>query len=279
MSLSEKIRDFAIALTEHERAERTVRKYTRDLEKLAEFAGDSQLDKALLVSFKRTIAEKYSPSSVNTILAAVNSFLDFTGQSGMRLKPLRIQRRSFLPEERELTVEEYKRLAAAAERSGNKRLGLILQTICATGIRVSELKFITVEAVRTGRTVISCKGKSRVVFLPEKLRKLLTKYLKKRGILIGAVFVTSRGNPPDRSNIWREMKRLCETAGVAEDKLFPHTLRHLFARTYYSIEKDLSRLADILGHSAVNTTRIYTMESGKIHQKQINRLGLVLNTT
>ena len=132
MSLSEKIRDFAIALTEHERAERTVRKYTRDLEKLAEFAGDSQLDKALLVSFKRTIAEKYSPSSVNTILAAVNSFLDFTGQSGMRLKPLRIQRRSFLPEERELTVEEYKRLVAAAERSGNKRLGLILQTICAT---------------------------------------------------------------------------------------------------------------------------------------------------
>ncbi len=276
MSLSEKIRDFAIALTEHERAERTVRKYTRDLEKLAEFAGDSQLDKALLVSFKRAIAEKYSSSSVNTILAAVNSFLDFTGQSGMRLKPLRIQLRSFLPEERELTVEEYKRLVAAAERSGNKRLGLILQTICATGIRVSELKFITVEAVRTGRAVISCKGKSRVVFLPEKLRKLLTKYLKKRGILIGAVFVTSRGNPPDRSNIWREMKRLCETAG---DKVFPHNLRHLFARTYYSIEKDLSRLADILGHSAVNTTRIYTMESGKIHQKQINRLGLVLNTT
>lgn len=279
MSLSEKIRDFARALTECERAARTVQKYMRDLKKLAEFAGDSPLDKALLVSFKRAITEKYSPSSVNTILAAVNGFLDFTGQSGMRLKPLRIQRRAFLPEERELTVEEYKRLVTAAEQSGNIRLSLILQTICATGIRVSELKFITAEAVRTGRAVISCKGKSRVVFLPEKLRKLLAKYLKNRGIFTGAVFVTSRGNPPDRSNIWREMKRLCESAGVEEGKVFPHNLRHLFARTYYSIEKDLSRLADILGHSAVNTTRIYTMESGKVHQKQINRLGLVLNTT
>lgn len=279
MLLSEKIRDFAIALTERERAERTVRKYTRDLEKLAEFAGDKPLDKGLLVSFKRALTEKYSPSSVNTVIAAVNGFLEFTGQGGMRLKPLKIQRRAFLPEERELTVKEYKRLVAAAQSGGNTRLALILQTICATGIRVSELRSVTAEAVRAGRAVISCKGKCRVVFLPEKLRRLLAKYLKDRGISAGAVFVTARGNPPDRSNIWREMKRLCAAAGVAEEKVFPHNLRHLFARTYYSMEKDLSRLADILGHSAVNTTRIYTMESGKIHQKQINRLGLVLNTT
>lgn len=279
MTISENIRDFARALTERERAERTVRKYTRDLERLAEFAGERPLDKALLVSFKRAVAEKYSPSSVNTILAAVNGFLDFIGQSGLRLKPLRIQRRAFLPEERELTVGEYRRLVAAARESGNVRLALILQTICATGIRVSELRFITAEAVREGRAEISCKGKSRVVLLPEKLRRLLADYLKKRGASAGAVFVTSRGNPPDRSNLWREMKRLCAAAGVAEGKVFPHNLRHLFARTFYSMEKDLSRLADILGHSAVNTTRIYTMESGKVHQKQINRLGLVLDTT
>ena len=279
MSLYEKIRDFEKSLTERERAERTVQKYTSDLEKLAKFAGDSLLDKGLLVGFKKAMIKKYSPSSVNTIIAAVNSFLDFMGQSGMRLKPLKIQRRAFLPEERELTVEEYKRLVAAAQRGGNTRLALILQTICATGIRVSELSFITAEAVRAGRAVISCKGKSRVVFLPEKLQKLLKKYLKINMIFRGAVFVTARGNPPDRSNIWREMKRLCAAAGVEEGKVFPHNLRHLFARTYYSIEKDLSRLADILGHSAVNTTRIYTMERGKVHQKQINRLGLVLNTT
>lgn len=279
MSISDKVREYAAELTERERSEHTVQKYLRDLGKLMNYAGGRPLDKALLVSFKRTLAEKYSPSSVNSVLAAVNGFLDFAGMSALRLKPLRIQRRAFLPEERELTLGEYRRLVSAAERGSHERTALILQTLCATGIRVSELKFITAKAVREGRAVISCKGKSRVVFLPEKLRKLLAKYLGKRGIREGAVFVTRSGNPLDRSNIWREMKRLCKSAGVAEKKVFPHNLRHLFARTYYSLEKDLSRLADILGHSAVTTTRIYTMESGKIHAKQINRLGLVLDTT
>lgn len=279
MSISDKVWEYAAELTERERSENTVQKYLRDLGKLMSYAGGRPLDKALLVSFKRALAEKYSPASVNSVLAAVNGFLDFTGMSALRLKPLKIQRRAFLPEERELTLGEYKRLVSAAERGSNERIALVLQTICATGIRVSELKFITVKAVREGRAVISCKGKSRVVFLPEKLRKLLAKYLGKRGIREGAVFVTRSGNPLDRSNIWREIKRLCKSAGVAEKKVFPHNLRHLFARTYYSLEKDLSRLADILGHSAVTTTRIYTMESGKIHAKQINRLGLVLDTT
>ncbi|MDE6030287.1 MAG: tyrosine-type recombinase/integrase, partial [Oscillospiraceae bacterium] len=194
-------------------------------------------------------------------------------------KRLRIQRRAFLPEERELDRSEYKRLVAAAELTENKRLSLILQTICATGIRVSELQFITAEAVRTGRAFISCKGKSRVVFLPDKLRKILSNYIGARGITSGAVFVSRAGNPLDRSNVWREMKKLCAAAGVARGKVFPHNLRHLFARTYYSMEKDLSRLADFLGHSSVNTTRIYTMESGREHARQINRLGLVLNST
>lgn len=279
MSISDKVREYAAELTERERSEHTVQKYLRDLGKLMSYAGGRPLDKALMVSFKRTLAEKYSPSSVNSVLAAVNGFLDFAGMSALRLKPLKIQRRAFLPEERELTLGEYRRLVSAAERGSHERIALVLQTLCATGIRVSELKFITTKAVREGRAVISCKGKSRVVFLPEKLQKLLAKYLGKRGIREGAVFVTRSGNPLDRSNIWREMKRLCKSAGVAEKKVFPHNLRHLFARTYYSLEKDLSRLADILGHSAVTTTRIYTMESGKIHAKQINRLGLVLDTT
>lgn len=182
----------------------------------------------------------------------------------------------FRDESRELTQAEYQRLVHAAESAGNRRLSLVVQTICATGIRVSELQFITVEAVRIGRTEINNKGKLRTIFLPEKLRRILNKYLKEIHKTEGVVFTTQSGKPLDRSNIWRDMKALCESAGVEPDKVFPHNLRHLFARTYYSIEKDLSRLADILGHSNVNTTRIYTMESGTVHAHQIERLGLII---
>ncbi|MCM1334726.1 MAG: tyrosine-type recombinase/integrase [Bacteroides sp.] len=278
MSLYSLTMRYAAALAERECASRTVQKYTRDIKKLADYAGDRPLDKALLLRFKEAIAERYSPASVNSILAAVNGFLDFIGLGELKLRQLKIQRRVFLPEERELSVGEYKRLVAAARKSGD-RLALVLQTICSTGIRVSELRFITVEAVKSGRAVVSCKGKSRLIFIPLKLRRLLGEYLKRRGIAAGSVFVTSRGNPLDRSNLWRDMKRLCKAAGVAEGKVFPHNLRHLFARTFYTNEKDLLRLADLLGHSTVNTTRIYTLESGKVHEKQINRLGLILDTT
>ena len=167
-------------------------------------------------------------------------------------------------------------LVRAADGMGNRRLSLVVQTICATGIRVSELKFITVDAVRTGHTEINNKGKRRTIFLPGKLRRMLSKYIKETHKIEGAVFTTRNGKPLDRSNIWRDMKALCESAGVEPDKVFPHNLRHLFARTYYGIEKDLSRLADILGHSSVNTTRIYTMESGAVHAHQIERLGLII---
>lgn len=198
------------------------------------------------------------------------------GWNDLIVKPLKIQKSLFRDESRELSYNEYKRLVLAAENAGNRRLSLVVQTICATGIRVSELQFITVEAVRTGRTEIANKGKRRTIFLPDKLRRILTKYMKENGIKEGAVFTTRTGKPLDRSNIWRDMKALCESAGVDSSKVFPHNLRHLFARTYYSIEKDLSRLADILGHSNINTTRIYTMESGVVHARQIERLGLTI---
>ena len=210
------------------------------------------------------------------MIAAVNGFLRFMGWRECAVKLLNIQKSPFCDEGRELTRSEYVRLVRAAELDGNRRLALVLQTICATGVRVSELKFITVEAVETGRAEIANKGKRRTVFLPDKLRRLLKKYLQGQKKTAGAVFTTRTGKPLDRSNIWRDMKALCESAGVEPGKVFPHNLRHLFARTYYSIEKDLSRLADILGHSSVNTTSIYTVESGSVHLRQMERMGLVI---
>ena len=194
------------------------------------------------------------------------------------MRQLKIQKAGFCDKNLELSRAEYARLVAAAREGGCERLSLVIQTICATGIRVSELRFITAEAIRTGRAEVSNKGKRRTVFLPNQLRQVLGGYLQKQKRTAGAVFVTRTGEPLDRSNIWRDMKRLCSQAGVAPEKVFPHNLRHLFARTYYSKEKDLSRLADLLGHSSVNTTRIYTMESGGVHAKQMERLGLVLTT-
>ncbi len=265
-------------LREQERSDATIQKYTHDLTALLDELGGRQLTKAALIAWKGRLAETYAPASINSMLAAVNGFFSFQGWQDMKIKPLKIQKSPFCDEGKELTQAEYVRLVRAAEDGGNERLSLVLQTICATGIRVSELQFITVEAVRTGRGKVNNKGKHRTVFLPDKLRRLLKKYLQKRKITTGPVFVTRNGRPLDRSNIWRDMKALCESAGVEPGKVFPHNLRHLFARTYYSLEKDLSRLADILGHSNVNTTRIYTAESGLVHARQLERMGLVLTT-
>ena len=269
---------YAEELREQERAGATIQKYVRDLNALLEFLDGGPLTKAALLEWKGRLIESYAPASVNSMLAAVNGFLSFMGWRDLKIKPLKIQKSPFCDEGKELTQAEYARLVRAAEGEGNERLSLVIQTICATGIRVSELKFITVEAVRSGRGEINNKGKRRSVFLPEKLRRVLKKYLQKQKITAGAVFVTRGGKPIDRSNIWRDMKRLCESAGVEPGKVFPHNLRHLFARTYYALEKDLSRLADILGHSNVNTTRIYTAESGLVHARQLDRMGLVLTT-
>ena len=222
------------------------------------------------------VPTSHAPATVNSILAAVNGFFRFMGWKDIAVKLLKIQKALFCDERRELTRAEYARLVSAAQKVGNERLSLVMQTICATGTRVSELRFITVEAVTTGRAEICNKGKRRTVFLPGRLRRLLRKSLQKQKKTAGAVFTTRTGRPLDRSNIWRDMKALCESADVEPGKVFPLNLRHLFARTYYSLEKDLSRMADILGHSSVNTTRIYTMESGGVHQRQLERMGLII---
>lgn len=261
---------------EEERSHSTLQKYKHDLYALIKFLGEKDLTKAALIDWKEYLIGQYATASVNAMLAAVNGYLRYMGWSELVVKPLKIQRSLFLEEEKELTREEYVRLVKAAQAKENERLSLVIQTICATGIRVSELKFITVEAVQCGRTEISNKGKRRIVFLPDGLRKLLKKYTRNQKKTAGAVFTTRTGKPLDRSNIWRDMKKLCESADVSEKKVFPHNLRHLFARTFYAIEKDLSRLADILGHTNLFTTRIYTAESGVVHARQIERLKLIV---
>lgn len=272
----ETIKQYAAYLEEQERADNTILKYVHDLTMLYKWVDGRPLTKTVVIEWKEYLVVVYAPVSVNSMLAAANSFFKFMGWQELTVKPLKIQKSLFCDERREMSKEEYIRLVEAARMKGNERLSLILQTICATGIRVSELQFITAEAVRMGRTEINNKGKLRVIFMPDKLCELLEDYLKREGRSSGPIFVTCNGKPIDRSNIWRDMKKLCESAGVESGKVFPHNLRHLFAKIYYSIEKDLSRLADILGHSSVNTTRIYTMENGRNHARQIERMGLVI---
>lgn len=263
-------------LMEEEKSVATLKKYRHDLNELHNYLQGMLLTKSILIEWKKYLIEKYAPSTVNSMLIAVNGYLRFFSWHDLSMKLLKIQKPLFSDENKELTREEYTRLVMTASKRSNARLSLILQTICATGIRVSELKFITIEAVQTGRTEISNKGKRRVIFLPQQLRKLLRKYAQKHGKISGPVFTTRTGKPLDRSNIWRDMKALCTEAKVAPEKVFPHNLRHLFARTFYSLEHDLSRLADILGHSSIVTTRIYTAESGTVHARQMGRLGLVI---
>lgn len=263
-------------LEDQERSAATIQKYTHDLRELLAYVGNAPLTKALIISWKNHLPEIYALSTANTMIAAVNGFFTFMNWRDLTVKQFKIQKSPFLKEEKELTRQEYIRLVQAAERNTNERLSLVIQTICATGIRVSELRFITVEAVQSGRAEVSNKGKRRTVFLHAKLCKLLRKYIQKQKKTAGPVFTTKTGKPLDRSNIWRDMKALCESANVNPEKVFPHNLRHLFARTYYSLERDLSRLADILGHSNINTTRIYTAESGAVHARQMERMALIV---
>ena len=273
---AQQMRRYLNYLKEQERSASTLSKYAHDLAVFCDYLQGEALTKAALIDWKEMLLTQYAPATVNSMLTAANGYLRFYGWGELAVKLLKVQKSLFADESRELTRAEYARLVQAAQRKDNERLALVIQTICATGIRVSELRFITVEAVQTGRAEISNKGKRRLVFLPEKLRKLLRSYARKQKKTAGAVFTTRTGKPLDRSNIWRDMKKLCESAGVAPEKVFPHSLRHLFARTFYSLEKDLSRLADILGHSSIVTTRIYTAESGAVHARQMGRLGLVI---
>ncbi len=279
MIIEEQIESYLHMLREQERANQTIKKYAHDLSALAMWLNGRELNKENLITWKQYLITRYAAASVNTMLAAINGFLSFMGYPELKVKPVKIQRQIFCSTEKELTKAEYFRLVTAAKKKGNERLALVIQTICGTGIRVSELQFITAESVRTGRAEVFCKGKRRSIFLPKDLRKSLTSYLRAKKRTAGPVFLTKTGKPLDRSNIWRDMKALCKSAGVAPTKVFPHNLRHLFARTYYSLEKDLLRLSDILGHSNISTTRIYTMESGYVHAKQLNKMGLIAIAT
>ena len=271
----ELLKTFKDSLFNEEKSYATIQKYIRDVKALSDWLSNEPITKASLVQYKKHLSEKYAPSSVNAAIASLNHFFDFCGNCELKLKTLKLQRQIFMRSEIELTKAEYQRLLNAAMTRKNERLYLVMQTICASGIRISELKYVTVEAITKGFAEIDSKGKRRTVFLNDKLCKILKRFAKDKKIKSGAVFVTKNGNPLDRSNIWSDMKKLCGDANVSSKKVFPHNLRHLFARTYYSIQKDIVRLADILGHSSINTTRIYTMESGEIHRKQIQKLGLL----
>lgn len=214
--------------------------------------------------------------SVNSMLASINCLFTFLSWHDLKVKTLKLQQQVYCPEEKELTKAEYTRLCRAAMRKHNKRLCLILQTICGTGIRVSELQFITIEAARCGEAVVSCKAKTRTVFLVKALRQKLLRYAAEQGIKSGMIFVTRTGKPVNRTNIWREMKSLCQEAGVNPQKVFPHNLRHLFARVFYGIEKDIAKLADILGHSSIDTTRIYIISTGTEHHRRMENMHLIL---
>lgn len=272
---NELIHSFKTYLIEEEKSENTIEKYIRDVTFFMIWLNDQEVTKILALEYKKELCEKYAPASVNAAISSLNSFFSFTGWHEIRIKALKIQRQIFSNKDKELTKAEYERLLIAAKSKGNERLYLLIQTICSTGIRVSELRFVTYEAVKKGQAVISCKGKMRTIFLPKELCRMLKKYIKEQGIKDGSVFVSRNGKPLDRSYIWKMLKNLCEAAGVPKDKVFPHNFRHLFARTYYSLQKDIVRLADILGHSSVETTRIYTTETGDICRRQIQRLGLL----
>ena len=277
MHINEKnILKFKNFLTFEEKSDLTIEKYVRDITNLSNWLGKKGVTKKLLLEYKNLLIKKYAPASVNSIISSLNTFFIWKKKYDLKIKSLKIQKQIFSKEDKELTKDEYRRLLDAAKNKKNERLYLLMQTICSTGIRVSELKFITVKAVYLKRAVINLKGKTRIVLIPDKLCSLLLKYIKKNNIKDGSVFVTKGGKPLNRSNIWLDMKKLCEDANVQKDKVFPHNLRHLFARTYYTVERDIVRLADILGHTSVNTTRIYTMEPGEIHRNQIQRLGLLI---
>ena len=269
------IEKFRKYLIDEEKSVATLEKYIRDIRAFRVWLGGEQLCKAKVMEYKEYLIGSYAPASVNSILSSLNSFFDFTGEYGLKVKNLKIQKQIFAKNEKELTKAEYDRLLAAAKAEGNQKLNLLMQTICATGIRVSELKYITVEVLKDGRADVNMKGKLRVIIIPKELCRMLKKYAAEQKISSGSIFVTKTGRPLDRTNIWKLMKSLCESANVDKGKVFPHNLRHLFARTFYSIEKDIVRLADILGHSSVNTTRIYTMETWEICRRQVQRLGLL----
>lgn len=271
------IQQFENHLRMEEKSQNTIEKYIRDVNAFAEYLGGKAVSKEVAITYKQYLQDSgYAVRSINSIIASLNALFGFMGITDCKLKSLKLQQQVYCPEEKELTKAEYARLVSAAKQKGNERLNLIIQTICGTGIRVSELQFITVETVRRGEATVSLKGKTRSVFIVKDLQKKLLRYCREQEIENGMIFVTRTGKPISRTNIWREMKALCESAGVNPKKVFPHNLRHLFARTFYGIEKDIAKLADILGHSSINTTRIYIISTGNEHRQRMEQMRLII---
>ena len=269
------ISEFKEYLILEERSIATIEKYIRDIKMFLNYAS-GEITKEIVIAYKNHLQRYYAVRSVNSMLASINSLFVFLGQHDLKVKSLKLQQQVYCPEEKELTKAEYAKLCHTAQQKHNERLNLILQTICGTGIRVSELKFITVESVKQGEANVSCKAKTRSVFIVKELKEKLLRYAAKQNIKSGMIFITRTGKPISRTNIWKEMKALCVEANVNPKKVFPHNLRHLFARVFYGIEKDIAKLADILGHSSINTTRIYIISTGTEHRKRMERMHLIL---
>lgn len=274
---SKAVQSFKKYLREEEKSANTIEKYLRDVRAFAEYLSGAEITKETVIAYKnKLLSESYAVRSINSMLASLNGLFSFLGWTDCRVKSIKLQRQIYCPEEKELTKAEYMRLVNTAKQKGNERLNLILQTICGTGVRVSELQYITVEAVKCGEAIVSLKGKTRTIFIVRELQKKLLRYAAEQGISSGTIFITRTGRPLSRTNIWREMKGLCEQAGVNPQKVFPHNLRHLFARVFYGIEKDIAKLADILGHSSINTTRIYIISTGDEHRRRMEYMRLIL---
>jgi len=271
-----KMREFEFHLRNEERSTATIEKYMRDVRFFVSFIREAEIDKQTVLDYKSKLGETYAVASANSMIAAMNCFLRFCGWHDLCVKQFKMQREVYCSEDKELTRAEYIRLLEAANARHNERLNLIIQTICGTGIRVSELQYITVEALKNGEAIVNCKGKNRRVFIVPELKKKLLRYVKEQGISKGTVFVTRGGKPVSRHSIWKNMKALCEQAHVSSSKVFPHNLRHLFARTFYGIEKDIAKLADILGHASINTTRIYIVTTGAEHKRKMEHMRLII---
>ena len=266
---------FARQLGEEERSPATLEKYLREVRQFAAFLGGREVTRELAAAWREELSARQSPATVNGKLTALDRLLAFLGWEDCRVKHLRVQRQLFRDSARELSREEYARLVETARRLGRGRLSLLMETICATGIRVSEVRYITAEAVREGRTEIALKGKIRTILLPGKLCRKLEKYARQKKITSGELFLTRSGRPMSQKQIWAEMKGVCRAAGVAPSKVFPHNLRHLFARCFYRVSRDVAKLADVLGHSSIETTRIYLISTGAEHARTLDQLRLI----
>lgn len=272
----EALLDYRKYLLQEEKSKATIEKYLRDVVAFEKFLKSGTVTKEIAIAYKKQLQQNYAVSSVNSIIASLNHFFQFQRWNDCCVKRLKVQRQTYCKEEKELTQEEYKQLVFAAKQKKNERLSMIIQTICSTGIRISELSFFTVESLQKGQVTISSKNKTRVVFIPKKLQQLLQAYIRQQKIDKGKIFITRTGKAVNRSNIWAEMKALCKQTDIDTEKVFPHNLRHLFARSFYEMDKDIAKLADVLGHSSIETTRIYIVSTGKEHRQLLDRLQLIV---